>query len=148
MVACVDEKHTGPTTFSPFNWGRWLKPSGAEVVSSLLNTAEVLLLLWPGAGTFLPHWSWCCSPEPDILLDWWPDSVIFLAIFFNFNLDCLGRGVGFIAEAFEIVLHTVLCAAEVMLPIQLVLVENSLNSREYLLKHWLTLFHTALCDQL
>ena len=43
-VNCMDGMHAVLPTLSPFNWGRWLEPFGAEVVSLLLNTAEVFVL--------------------------------------------------------------------------------------------------------
>ena len=84
MVACRDGNVTGPFAFSPFTWGRWLKPFSAEVVSSFLNTAEVLLSYGLGIG-----------------------------IFFGIIPDCsndLGSGIGFLAETVDNrVAHGVMC---------------------------------------
>lgn len=48
----MDGMHAAPPTLSPFSWESWLKPFGAEVASSLLITAEVLLLWMPGTQSF------------------------------------------------------------------------------------------------
>ena len=101
-VVCSDGRAAVFPTLSLFSWERWLKPFGAEVVSSLLITAEVLLLLWPGVGTF-----WCMS------LFWQPEPDIFLATFFDW--DCLGGGNGFLAEAVvNCVAHGPMCCGGIV----------------------------------